>query len=206
LLIRGEPGAGKDTLARLIHADSPRRHHAFIKVSCTARPADRHEADLFGLEKGAPPLADRRRLGSLEFANAGTLYVDEIGALSRTVLPKLLQALELGRVSRGGGDETIPVDVRVIASTARSVMFDGLNVVEISIPPLRHRTDEIASFASFFLERFNRLYRRDVELCPDTLAAFRARPWPGNISELEEAVHQLVIKGMRVATPRASRG
>lgn len=110
LLIRGEPGVGKDILARLIHAESARRAHAFIKVNCAAQPADRHEADLFGHEKEASPLATRRRVGSLEFANNGTLYLDEIGALRRGLVPKLLQVLRAGEVSREAKGSTSTCD------------------------------------------------------------------------------------------------
>ena len=203
LLIRGEPGVGKDILARLIHADSPRRDHAFVKVNCAAQPADHHEADLFGHEKGALPLAIRRRLGSFEFANAGTLYLDAVGAVPHALVPKLLHVLSTGEVSRAGGRETIRVDVRLIASTTHSAAapgdddlwqgLHGLNAVEICIPPLRQRPEEIPAFASFFLEQLNRRYRRDVKLCPDVIAEFQAHPWPGNIRELGEAVHRLVV-------------
>jgi len=203
-LIRGEPGVGKDVLARLIHGDSPRRDHGFVKVNCAAQPADHLEADLYGHEKGASPSATRRRLGSFEYANDGTLYLDEIGAVPHALVPKLLRTLRTGEVSRAGGRETMRTDVRVIASTARSAETESddlwqqlysVGVVEICIPPLRQRTDEIAVFASFFLDQLNRRYRRDVQLCPDVLAAFQRHAWPGNIRELEEAVHRLVVGG-----------
>lgn len=205
LLIRGEPGTGKDTLARLIHAASPRRSQSFIKMNCATHPADRLEADLFGHEKGTSPHAVRRRLGSFEFANHGTIFLDEIDEVPQALVPKLLHVLRTGEVSRAGGRDITRVDVRVIAATARCAETEGgdglwqelrrLNAVEISIPPLRQRTEEIPLFASFFLEQFNARYRRDVQLCPEVMAAFRARPWPGNIRELEEAVRQLVVGG-----------
>ena len=205
LLVRGEPGAGKDTLARLIHAASPRQPYPFIKMNCAVQPSDRRQADLFGHEKGASPLAIRRWLGSFEFANHGTLYLDEVGAVPRDLVPKLLYVLRTGEVSRTGGREVIRVDVRVIASTTqRAETGSGddlwrelhrLKVVEISIPPLRQRTTEIPFLASFFLWQFNRRYRRHVQLCPELMTAFKARSWPGNIRELEEAVQQLVVGG-----------
>lgn len=205
ILIRGEPGVGKDTLARLIHDASTRRSHAFVKVSCAARSADQSEADLFGHERGASPLALRRRAGSFEFANHGTLYLDEIGVVPPATIPKLLHTLRTGEVSRAGGREIIRVDVRLIASTVHGVThrrsedlwqkLHGLNAIEICIPPLRQRTEEIPAFASFFLERLNHRYRRDVRLCSDVIAAFQAHQWPGNIRELEEAVDRLVFGG-----------
>src|SRR2546421_3758914 len=205
LLIRGERGTGKDILARLIHAASARQPHSFVKVNCAAQPADRSEADLFGHERGASPLASRRRPGSFEFANHGTIYLDEIGALPRALIPKLLHVLRTGEVSRTGGRELLPIDVRVIASTVQSAdigrheylwkELQALNMVEVCVPPLRQRTEEIPVFASFFLEQFNRRYRRDVQLCADALTALIARSWPVNIRELEEAVHRFVVGG-----------
>ena len=205
LLIRGEPGVGKDVLARLIHAASERQRYSFIKVNCAVRPADRCEADLFGHDRGASPLAIRRRLGSFEFANHGTIYLDEIEALPRTLVPRLLRVLGTGEVLSAVGREIVRVDVRVIASTVHEPEtgdpdnlwqdLHRLNVVEVRIPPLRQRTEEIPDFASFFLEQFNRRYRRHVQLCPDVLAAFSAHSWPRNVRELEEAVHRLVVGG-----------
>jgi DNA-binding NtrC family response regulator len=202
LLIRGERGVGKGIVARLIHSASPRRAHSFIKVNCAVDPPDRLEADLFGHEKGTSPRAIRRRLGSFEFANHGTIYLEEIGRVPQTLVPKLLHVLRTGEVSRCGSREVIKVDVRLIASTARCAENGGaddlwqelsrLNAIEISIPPLRERAEEIPLFASFFLEQFNRQYRRDVQLRPDVMATFTAHSWPGNIRELENAVHRLV--------------
>jgi len=204
-LIRGEPGVGKDVLARLIHAASERQRYSFIKVNCAVRSADRCEVDLFGHGKGASPRAIRRRLGSFEFANHGTIYLDEIEALPRTLVPRLLRVLRTGEVVSAVGREIVRVDVRVIASTVHEPETGDpddlwqdlrrLNVVEVRIPPLRQRTEEIPDFASFFLEQFNRRYRRHVQLCPDVLAAFSAHSWPRNVRELEEAVHRLVVGG-----------
>jgi len=203
LLIRGERGVGKDVLARFIHATSPRQAYPFIKVNCAVEAVERCEADLFGREKGLSPLAIRRLPGSFEFANHGTIYLDEVGALPGALVPRLLHTLRTGEVSRTGGCEIIRVDVRVMASTVPGGEsnaqlwreLERLNAVEICIPPLRQRTEEIPAWASFFLERFNRRYRRDVQLCPDVIARFKTHAWPGNIRELEEAVHRLVVGG-----------
>ena len=213
LLIRGEAGDGKDILARLLHADSARQLHSFIKVNCRVEHVGRCEVDLFGHEKEATPLSIRRRLGSFEFANHGTIYLDEIAALPCALVPKLVHLLRTGEVSRTGGREIIRLDVRVIASTRHGRENGGsdylwqelqrLNVVEICIPPLRQRTEEIPLFASFFLEQFNQRYRRDVQLSPEALASFMTHSWPGNIRELEEAVQRLVV-GRFSAVPQGT--
>ncbi len=203
LLMRGEHGVGKDVLARLIHATSARQAYSFIKVNCAGEAVERCETDLFGREKGSSPLAIRRLPGSFEFANHGTVYLDEVGALPRTLVARLLHTLKTGEVSRTGGCEIIRVDVRVIASTVDGGEGNDqlwrelkrLNVVEVCIPPLRERTEEIPVLASFFLERFNRSYRRDIQLCPEMIARFKTHAWPGNIRELEEAVRRLVVGG-----------
>ncbi len=204
LLIRGEPGVGKDTLARLIHAASARHQYPFIKVNCALEAADRSAADLFGLERGTSPVAARRRIGSFEFANRGTIYLDRLESLPPALVPRLLQVLRTGEVSRTGTRETTPVDVRVIASTVGCAETGSddprqellrLGAIEIGIPPLRQRRDEIFAFGSFFLEQFNRRYRRRVELCPDVIATFIVHSWPGNLCELEEAVRRLVVTG-----------
>src|SRR2546425_8419438 len=146
LVIRGEPGVGKDILARLLHEASARQPHSFIKVNCRVEHVGRCEVDLFGHEKEATPLSIRRRLGSFEFANHGTIYLDEIAALPCALVPKLVHLLRTGEVSRTGGREIIRLDVRVIASTRNGGASGGsdhprpeaprLHVVEICIPPL----------------------------------------------------------------------
>jgi DNA-binding NtrC family response regulator len=209
LVIRGEPGVGKDTLARLIHAGSPRRHHAFIKVNCAKLPVDHQEADLFGQEAGASAPVCRRRLGSFEFAHGGTLYLDEVEHASCSLVRKVLHVVRTGEIARLGGREIIRVDVRLIVATTQSAGASGdgdlwdelrrLGTVEIHVPPLRERPEELPLFAAYFLELFNRRYHRDLQLCPDVLAAFRAHAWPGNIRELEAAMHRLVAGGAKVA-------
>lgn len=201
LLIYGEPGVGKDVLARLVHASSPRQAYPFIKVNCRDQALQRCGADLFGHERGVDPMEIRRRLGSFELANHGTIYLDEVGALPHNLVAALIQALRTGEVSREGGHDATRVDVRVIASAVAPGDRDGqddlwrelrwLGTTEIRIPPLRQRCDEIPDFATFFAERFGRQHHRDVRLCPEAIAAFRAREWRGNVRELEDAVHEL---------------
>jgi len=203
LLMQGEHGVGKDVLARLIHATSARQAYSFIKVNCAGEAVERCETDLFGREKGSSPLAIRRLPGSFEFANHGTVYLDEVGALPRALVPRLLHTLKTGEVSRTGGCAILRVDVRVIASTVDGGESNDqvwqelkrLNVVEVCIPPLRQRTEDIPVWSSFFLQRFNRSYRRDIQLCPEMIARFTTHAWPGNIRELEEAVRRLVVGG-----------
>ena len=201
LLIFGEPGVGKDVLARLVHAASPRQAYPFIKVNCRDQALQRCGADLFGHERGVDPVEIRRRLGSFELANHGTIYLDEIGALPRNLVAALIEALRTGEVSRAGGRDATRVDVRVIASAVAPGDTDDqdglwrelrrLDTAEIRIPPLRQRCDEIPDFVAFFAERFGREHHRDVRLCPEAIAAFHGREWRRNVRELEEAVHEL---------------
>ena len=201
LLISGEPGVGKDTLARLVHEASARRRHAFIKVNCAARPSEHLEGHLFGRDKDASVPERRRCPGSLEFANAGTLYLDEIGAIPGPLVEKLLRAVQARKVSRCGAHETIHVDVRLMASTAANTAetrgdvweeLRRLGAVELRVPPLRDRPEEIVAFASFFMDRHNRGLHPEARLRPDVLRAYQADSWPGNLRQLEEAVLQQV--------------
>ncbi len=207
VLVRGETGAGKDVVARAIHAASSRRDRAFVKVNCAALPAELLESELFGHEKGAFTGAYRRKLGKFEFANKGTIFLDEIGELSRSLQAKLLHVLQDLEFSRIGGREVIRVDTRVIASTNRDVeaamsrgefrddLYYRLNVVEIRVPPLRDRKEEIPALAAWFLARFNAHYGRSVELSAETIALFGSYFWPGNVRELENLVRRLVVLG-----------
>src|SRR2546426_6414154 len=215
LLIRGEPGVGKDVLARLIHAASERQRYSFMKVPCAVRP-DRCEADLFGHTKGALPLAPIRRLiGSLEFANQGTLYLDEIENLPRTLVPRLFRVLRTGEVLSAVGGGIVRVDVRVIASTTHEPEAEDpdnlwtdlrrLNAVEVRIPPLRQRTVEIPDYASFFLEQFNQRYRRDGQPFPDRVHGVSTPAWSRQVPAPEEAGHHLRARGAEGTARRHRR-
>jgi len=198
-LVLGEHGVGKDVLARLIHAASARQAYPFIKVNCRMQGLG---VDLFGHERGVGPRALQRRPGRFEYANRGTIYLDEIGALPASLIPSLVRVLRTGEVRRAGGDEISHVDVRMLASAVPGAETGGqdalwralrrLGAVEVSLPPLRERPEEIPIFASFFAELFGSRYRRDVQLCPETLEMFRRHSWPGNVRELEEAVRDYV--------------
>ena len=204
VLIRGERGVGKDFVTRRIHALSPRQGQPFIKINCATTPPDRLKVDLFGHEKGAIPEAHRRKLGKLEFAGTGTLYLDGLEALPAALERPLLNVLRERRFSRTGGETMIPLGARVILSATHTPAEGSLgpgefweelsrwDLVEIDIPPLRERPDEIPALAALFLARFNQEYQRQAQLSRETLALFQAYAWPGNIRELEDVLRRLV--------------
>jgi len=205
VLIRGESGVGKDLVARAIHAGSPRRHGPFVKVNCAAIPSELLESEFFGHEKGAFTGAHRRKPGQFECAHKGTIYLDEIGELPLALQAKLLHVLQDFRFSRVGGDGSIDVDSRVIAATNRNLeaamargefrkdLYYRVNVVEIRVPPLRERREEIPALASWFLEKFNAQYGRQKQLSPETMTHLQQHPWSGNVRELENVVRRLVV-------------
>jgi transcriptional regulator with PAS, ATPase and Fis domain len=205
VLIRGESGVGKDLVARVIHAASSRRHGPFVKVNCAAIPTELLESELFGYEKGAFTGAHRRKPGQFEYANQGTIYLDEIAELPLGLQAKLLHVLQDFRFSRVGGHELLEVDMRVIAATNRNLeeamacrefredLYYRLNVVEIRVPPLRERREEIPELAARFLARFNAQYGRHKQLTPETLARLTGYPWSGNVRELENVMCRLVV-------------
>ena len=205
VLIRGESGVGKDFVARALHAASARREGPFVKVNCAAIPSGLLESELFGHEKGAFTGAHRRKPGQFEYAHKGTLYLDEIAELPLALQAKLLHVLQDFRFSRVGGHGVIEVDTRVIAATNRELehamargefredLYYRLNVVEIRVPPLRERREEIPFLASYFLARFNEQYGRDKQLAPATLARLTEYAWAGNIRELENVIRRMVV-------------
>ena len=205
VLIRGESGVGKDLVARAIHAHSERRQGPFIKVNCAAIPQGLLESELFGHEKGAFTGAHRRKAGQFEYAKAGTIYLDEIAELPLGLQAKLLHVLQDFKFGRVGGHELIDVDARVIAATNRNLeqamargefredLYYRLNVVELVVPPLRERREEIPLLASWFLDRFNEQYGRQKQLSPDTLARLTGHVWSGNVRELENTIRRMVV-------------
>jgi transcriptional regulator with PAS, ATPase and Fis domain len=205
VLLRGESGVGKDLVARAIHAASARRGGPFVKVNCAAIPSGLLESELFGHEKGAFTGAHRRKPGQFEYANTGTIYLDEIAELPLVLQAKLLHVLQDFRFPRVGGHGMIEVDTRVIAATNRDLehamargefredLYYRLNVVEISIPPLRERQEEIPLLVASFLSRFNEQYGRKKQLSPETMARLVAHAWPGNVRELENVIRRMVV-------------
>jgi len=206
VLIRGESGVGKDLVARAIHTRSARRHGPFIKVNCAAIPSGLLESELFGHERGAFTGANRRKLGRFEDANHGTIYLDEIGELPLALQAKLLHVLQDFRFTRvGGHGPVVEVDVRVIAATNRDLeaamsrgafredLYYRLHVVEIRVPPLRERREEIRKLASYFLAKFNAQYGRRKQLSPETMRRLQEYSWSGNVRELENAIRRMVV-------------
>jgi two-component system response regulator AtoC len=205
VLIRGESGVGKDLIARVIHAASVRRDGPFVKVNSAALPSGLLESELFGHEKGAFTGAHRRKPGQFEYANKGTIYLDEIAELPLALQAKLLHVLQDFRFSRVGGHGSIRVDTRVIAATNRDLeqamtrgefredLYYRLNVVELRIPPLRERKEEIPLLAAHFLAEFNEQYGRKKELSLETMARLMEYSWWGNVRELENVIRRMVV-------------
>jgi len=207
VLLRGESGTGKEVLARALHKASPRAGRQFLKVNCAALPGELLESELFGHEKGAFTGAYRQKPGKFEAAHQGTLMLDEIGEMPLRLQAKLLHVLQDGEFSRVGGEKIIDTDVRLIAATNRDLeasmrahqfredLYYRLNVIEIRIPPLRERREEVPGLVDFFLKKFNAQYGRAVDIPADTMRVFVDYHWPGNIRELENAVKRVVVLG-----------
>ncbi len=206
ILIQAESGTGKELLAKLIHAASPRRKGAFVAINCAAIPENLLESELFGYEKGAFTGATSAKPGRFEMAEGGTLVLDEIGELPLALQGKLLRALQERTVDRLGGSRPIQVDVRLIALTNRDLatevregrfredLYYRLNVIPLRLPPLRERTADLVLLAVHFAERYARENDRDTpKLSPSFLAALGRHPWPGNIRELENAIQRCVV-------------
>jgi transcriptional regulator with GAF, ATPase, and Fis domain len=206
VLIQGETGTGKELLARAIHRLSPRRDRTFIKLNCAAIPAGLLESELFGHEKGAFTGAIARKMGRLELANEGTLFLDEVGEMSLDLQPKLLRALQEREFERLGGTRPIQVNVRLIAATNRDLakmvaekqfrsdLFYRLKVFPIFSPPLRDRASDIPVLVRHFVTTHSRRMGKTIETIPnETMEALRRWPWPGNIRELENFLERAVI-------------
>jgi two-component system response regulator AtoC len=206
ILLQGESGTGKEMVAKAIHHVSGRRDKPFLKVNCASLPGELLESELFGHEKGSFTGAHRRKPGKFEVASRGTFLLDEIGEMPLDLQAKLLHVLQDGAFFRVGGSELIKTDARVIAASNRdlaSVMAKGafredlyyrLNVVTISIPPLRERREEIPFLVEYFVDRFCRQYNRDVPLIsPETMQLLQEYAWPGNVRELENMIKRAVV-------------
>jgi len=201
VLVTGESGTGKELVARAIHEHSPRRKHENVAINCGAIPENLLESELFGHEKGAFTGAIARRAGRFEQCDGGTLFLDEIGDMPASVQVKLLRVLQEGTFSRVGSNETQQSDVRIVAATNKDLaneVADGhfredlyyrLNVVEIHLPPLRKRPEDIPILAELFLQRLSRKYgMARIRLSGEAIEALQKHHWPGNVRELENTI------------------
>jgi transcriptional regulator with PAS, ATPase and Fis domain len=203
ILIQGESGTGKELIARAIHAQSRRAAEVFVPVDCASLPDTLLESELFGHERGAFTGADRTKPGMIEVADRGTLFLDEIGELPRTLQSKLLRALQERQIRRVGGTKFLNVDVRLVSATNRDTaelvkkgefrddLFYRVNVITITLPPLRERAGDVALLALHFLSRYGRNRERPLEgIDPAALACLEGYAWPGNVRELQNVVER----------------
>jgi DNA-binding NtrC family response regulator len=206
VLIQGESGTGKELIARAIHFNSHRKNKPFVVANCSAYSQNLLESELFGHEKGAFTDAIRRKTGRFEMAHGGTVFLDEIGEVSSPTQILLLRVLQDHRFERVGGEETLEVDVRVIAATNKKLMeeirkgtfredlYYRLNVIPILVPPLRERKDDIPLLASHFLQKFCQEKGKNItSISQEVLEIFLAHSWPGNVRELENVIEYAII-------------
>ena len=207
VLILGESGTGKELLARSVHQLSPRAKGPFVAINCAAIPESLLENELFGHEKGAFTGANARKLGRVEMAQGGTLFLDEIGELPLSLQPKILRLVQEKQFDRIGGTETRNVDLRLVTATNRDLkamvgsrdfredLYFRLSVIEITVPPLRTRRDDILPLAESFLEKFSRDAgrRRPLTLSLNSIRALTNHAWPGNVRELQNGIERAVI-------------
>jgi len=206
VLIRGESGVGKELVSRAIHQRSTRRNRPFVKVNCAALPAELLESELFGHERGAFTGAANTRIGKFEQADTGTIFLDEIGEMKAALQAKMLHVLQDAQFTKLGSNKQINVDVRVVAATNRDLeammirnefredLYYRLKVIEVTVPPLRERRNEISHLTDFFIDRYARRYNRPVrQLSEQLLQLFQSYEWPGNIRELENMIKRIVI-------------
>ncbi len=206
LLLTGESGVGKEMMARLVHRKSPRSKAPFVKVDCGAIPASLFESELFGYDKGAFTGAERQgKIGLVELADKGTLFIDEVGELPIELQVKLLRFIQDKEIIKVGGKKTITIDARIIAATNRDLLsmvesgnfrkdlYYRLNVIPLTIPPLRDRKEDIFILINYFLGKFNKRFKTDKELDQDCLEILEEYKWPGNVRELENMVERLIV-------------
>jgi len=207
ILIMGESGVGKERVARAIHAASSSKHGPWVAINCAAIPADLLESELFGFEKGGHSQASTRKKGLFETANEGTIFLDEIGEMPMTMQAKLLRVLQEREVQRIGGTQTISINCRVLAATNRDLrqaiterefredLFYRLRVVEIRVPPLRERREDIALLTHYFFDKYRSEFSKDVRrIHPATLSMLQSMDWAGsNVRELEHAIQRAMV-------------
>ena len=206
VLIYGESGSGKELIARAIHSESLRSERVFVELNCAAIPEDYIESEIFGYRHGAVPNGPVEKLGTFERADEGTLFLDEVGDMSRKMQAKVLRALDEQRFTPVGGAQTIQVDVRVIAATNKDLeeeiakgnfredFFYRLNVIPFYVPPLRDRKEDIPLLVREFLQEFGRQYGRPrIEMSDEAIAVLKQYHWPGNVRELRNVIERVMI-------------
>ena len=206
VLIRGESGTGKELIANAIHYNSTRVKRPFVKVNCGVLAESLLESELFGHVRGAFTGAIKDKIGRFELANGGTLFLDEIGDISLNMQLKLLRVLQEGEFERVGGTETLKVDVRIIAATNKDLeramdegkfrqdLYYRLNVIPIEVPPLRERKDDIKYLIYYFMEKFNKIYGKNIaEIDPKAMSLMENYQYPGNIRELENLIERIIV-------------
>ena len=206
VLLLGETGTGKGVVARAIHSSSPRKNRPLITVDCTTLPATLVESELFGRERGAFTGSDSKQIGRFELADGGTIFLDEIGDMPLELQSKLLRVIQDGEFERLGSPRTIKVDVRIIAATNRNLseevsnrkfredLFYRLNVFPITLPPLRHRKDDIPFLVNHFVAKVNKKIGKQIEtVAKETMNSLQEYHWPGNVRELESVIERAVI-------------
>jgi two-component system response regulator HydG len=216
VLIQGESGTGKELVARAIHQLSPRKDKPFVVINCSAYPATLLESELFGHEKGAFTGAIRQKSGRFEQADGGTVFLDEIGEISPSAQIKLLRVLQTQKFERLGGEQTLTVDVRILAATNKDLiqevknghfredLYYRLNVIPVHLPPLRDRHNDIPLLARHFLRRFAAEQGKDIEdFSPEAMRSLLDCSWPGNVRELENSIEHATVlaKGGRIEAP-----
>ncbi len=218
VLVSGETGTGKELWGSLIHATGPRADKAFLPVNCAALTTTLAESQLFGHEKGSFTGAVGRSVGVFRAAEGGTVFLDEVGEMPLELQPKLLRVLQQREVTPVGSAHPVPVDVQIIAATNRDLevevaegrfredLYYRLNMVELRVPPLRHRVEDIPEFIEFFSRRFAAQYKRTVwEPDADMLKQFCEHPWPGNVRQLSQVIEQSYVLDCKPTLPAVGR-
>ncbi|HMK43834.1 MAG TPA: sigma-54 dependent transcriptional regulator [Dissulfurispiraceae bacterium] len=206
ILVLGESGTGKELVAKTIHASSKRAEKPFVPVNCGAIPTELLESELFGHEKGAFTGAVAMRIGRFELADGGTVFLDEIGEMPSILQVKLLRVLQERAFERIGGTKTVQTDVRIIAATNKKLedavkegsfredLFYRLNVIPVTLPPLRERSDDVIQLTDFFMKKQAvRLDRQVIALSQEVVQVFKSYEWPGNVRELENTLERLLV-------------
>ncbi len=207
VLIQGESGTGKELVARALHRNSPRSMGPFVAVNCAALPDHLLESELFGYEKGAFTDAVKQRIGRFEMADGGTLFLDEIGEMKPAVQAKLLRVLEDWIIYRIGGNQPVPIDIRLITATNRDLncaiaegsfrpdLYYRLNVLRIQTPPLRSRREDIPVLARYFVLKYRKGGRTVRGISPEAESILCAYDWPGNVRQLQNVIEQAIVLG-----------